>query len=111
MSQKRDEPEERNTIEKASYLSEYAKYTYDQSIDRFRRIDSKASGLLSVTIIVVGIVLSLGDWWVYTELSTPYEWFFSILSWALVASVLVSAGVVIWYCIKTLKVHNVPVPP
>lgn len=111
VSQRRNEPEEENTLEKASYLSEYTKYTYDQSIDRFGRIDSKASSLLSVTIIVVGIVLSLGDWWVYTELSTPYEWFFSIISWVLVASVLVSAGVVIWYCIKTLKVHNVPVPP
>jgi hypothetical protein len=101
-----------NTLsDQADYLYEYARYVYREDIDRFARIDHKAAENLSVTVIVLGVVLSLGEWWVSTDLSTHIRMFFSVTSWVLVAFMLVAAGISIGYSIATLRVHSVPVPP
>lgn len=97
--------------EKTLYLYQYAQSVYEQSVDRFGRIDQKASSLFSANVLVVGVVFGLGAWWISIDMSSGWAASFSIASWFLGAATLGSAVSSVTFCIRTLHVHDVAVPP
>ncbi|WP_319477005.1 MULTISPECIES: hypothetical protein [Marispirochaeta] len=102
---------QRIKIERSRLLYNYSRYVYDHSVARFGRVDQKASGMLSTTVIVIGVVFGLGSEWIYTDLSCSMNFCFSVLSWVFASGMIISAAFSVWNGIATLRVSEIETPP
>ncbi len=102
---------QRAITDRSALLYESSRYVYDHSIARFGRVDQKAAGMLSTSVIVIGVVFGLGSEWVYADLTDRLHTFFSLLSWFFAAGILISAGLAIGSGIAALKISEIETPP
>ncbi len=98
---------QRTITGRSALLYEYSRYVYDHSIARFGRVDQKAAGMLSTSVIVIGVVFGLGSEWVYADLTNRLSTAFSLLSWLFATGILISAGMAIGSGIAALRISEI----
>ncbi|MFH1283795.1 MAG: hypothetical protein ABII27_09060 [bacterium] len=92
-----------NALAKYKELFEFSKYVYNEEIERFRKLDEKASRYFSVYSILIGMFGLL------TKLIIGNHNPVKLLDWASLVFFMISAIFLIlswWYAFKVLKVHE-----
>jgi uncharacterized membrane protein (DUF485 family) len=96
-------------MEKYKELYQLSKEIFNEELNRFIRVDEKASKYLSVLTLIAGLTAFFGKWMIANLIppKSPLEWSLIIMATVLFAAIFLS-----WvYIFNALRLHSLTKPP